>query len=245
MKNKYFLIVVVPCFNEAKRLELIKWIEYIQSHPDYFFIFVNDGSHDETAIELEKLSPNNNLKILDHQNNQGKADAVFSGISFATMHYDYEFIAFIDADLSVPLCEIDRFSNILISNPDLVLALGSRVQMLGKKIKRNLMRHYVSRVIATFVCKILDEPVYDTQCGLKVFRKNIIKNVFNEPFISRWLFDLEILARYKVVNGSKEFNEKLIEVPVIEWIEKENSNVSYLHFFSILSDLIKIKRKYF
>jgi glycosyltransferase involved in cell wall biosynthesis len=240
------VVIIIPCFNEAKRINSTQWINYIQDHPNYFFVFVNDGSKDETAVIIEAIAKKyKNIEIITDPKNQGKASAVRKGILYSFQKYSFELIAFIDADLSTPLAELDKFEHILLANKQVDILLGSRVQMLGKKIQRNLFRHYIGRIIATFICKILNEPVYDTQCGLKMFRKNIAYDLINEDFICKWLFDVEILARYKIKYGSKSFNEKLMEIPVKEWTEKQNSKLRYYQFMSIIFELIRIKRKYF
>lgn len=246
LKTFYDVVVIVPCFNEAKRMEFIPWIDFITTRPHFLFIFINDGSVDETGqVLIKNISTFSNVVLIQNTKNEGKAGAVRSGILHAYTHYNYQYISFIDADLSSPLTELDRFASILNEKTSIDFILGSRIQMLGKKIKRNLFRHYIGRVIATFICRILNEPVYDTQCGIKMFRKEILNQLVQQPFLSRWLFDVEILARYKVLYGSTAFNEKIIEVPVKEWIEKEYSKLRYYQFPIILFDLMKINQKYF
>jgi len=223
-----------------------EWFDYIEAHHSFLFLFVDDGSRDNTAAVLKNFSANHsNIEVVHNPENCGKGSAVRRGILHAIHNYSFDCIAFIDADLSTPLPELDRFIIMLNSNENIDFLLASRVQMLGKKIKRNLFRHYIGRVIATFICKILDEPVYDTQCGLKMFRKNIAGELIQDAFITKWLFDVELLARYKLKYGSGAFNERLVEVPVNKWTEKENSKLKYYQFTGIVSELLKINNKYF
>lgn len=246
MKLHFSVIIIIPCFNEAKRLDKNKWTDYISTHPNFLFLFVNDGSGDTTAnVILLMQEKYDNVRLIHNEKNQGKAGTVRTGMLYAQEKFLFEAIAFIDADHSTPLQEIDRFAVMLKKNPEIDMILGSRVQMLGKKIHRNLFRHYIGRIIATFICKILDEPVYDTQCGLKIMKGNIVPALFKEDFISRWLFDVEILARYKLMFGSVGFKEKLLELPVNEWTEKEDSKLKFYQVFAIVFDLIKINKKYF
>lgn len=240
------LVVIIPCFNEGRRLEYNEWFGFIESHPSFLFVFVDDGSIDNTAFLLKDFSSrHSNITVVYNSKNCGKAGAVRNGILYAEHNCSFDNISFIDADLSTPLTELDRFLSILRSNEHVDFLLGSRVQMLGKKIKRNLFRHYIGRGIATLICRILDEPVYDTQCGLKMFRRPIANELILEEFITKWLFDVEILARYKKKYGSGAFNQRLLEVPVSQWIEKEKSKLRYYQFFGIMTELLKINHKYF
>lgn len=246
MNTPFKLIVVIPCFNEEKRLNLNTWFEYISSHTEYNFLFVDDGSNDNTYSILEELNIKySNIAVLRNDKNLGKSAAVRNGILHAHKNFQFDFIAFIDADLSTPLTELDRFLFLFNSNKKIDFILGSRVQMLGKNINRNLFRHYIGRIIATFICKILDEPVYDTQCGLKMLKKDLAIELVNDTFISKWLFDVEMLARYKSIYGSALFKENLLEVPVLKWTEKSDSRLKYYEFLKIITELRKIKKRYF
>jgi len=246
LKPHFTLVVLVPCFNESKRLHLDTWSCYITAHPAFLFIFIDDGSSDQTQHVLQTLAANHqNIRVLHNRHNEGKASAVRSGMLYAAEACVFDAAGFIDADLSCPLSELDRFTAILNTNAAIDMVIGSRVQMLGKNINRNIFRHYIGRVIATFICKILDEPVYDTQCGLKLFRNNIASELMQEPFSSKWLFDVEILARYKIKYGSLKFKKRLLEIPVTEWKEMENSKLKFYQIFAIIYELIKINRTYF
>lgn len=246
MDHHFQLVIVIPCFNEGKRLIHNEWFDYIQAHPQFLFLFVNDGSIDDTSGILKSFaSKHTNIEILHNSKNCGKSGAVRNGILHAHNYFQFDAIAFIDADLSTPLTELDRFLSILYSHESTDFLLGSRVQMLGKRIKRNLFRHYIGRGIATLICKILDEPVYDTQCGLKMLKRSVAIELVRDQFITRWLFDVEMLARYKTKYGSVSFNTRLLEVPVLKWTEKDNSKLKYYQFVNIIQELLKINRHYF
>ena len=106
-------------------------------------------------------------------------------------------VGFFDADLATPLGTIDDFLAVLRTRPDVEFVLGSRVMLMGRDIRRKATRHYVGRVFATAVSLALDLPVYDTQCGAKVLRANAATaTLFDTPFRSPWIFDVELIARY-------------------------------------------------
>lgn len=245
MKEPVATILVIPCFNEELRIIEQDYLDFSLAHPQHLILFVNDGSTDKTKLLIEKLvSKRPNIQLYSHNKNGGKAAAVRNGVGYAIENYDFRYIGFMDADLSTPLSESIILENELESNPALQIVMSSRVQMLGKTIKRNLFRHWFSRGIATLICKVLDEAVYDTQCGAKLFSRASAERLFSEKFLSSWLFDVEILARHKNITG-KDFKHTVKEIPVSQWTEKQNSKLRYLSVFKLLHDLYKIKKKYF
>lgn len=246
MKSVYSIILIIPCFNEEKRLNLKFYQQFLSENPDFFLLFVDDGSNDNTKSVLENLlSPSINFDVLPLSKNSGKGEAVRQGILHSLEFFSFNYIGFADADLSTPLNEFLVFRNNIESDRNIEIILGSRVQMLGKEIQRNLFRHWLSRIIATAICKVIDEPVYDTQCGAKLFSRNTANHLFQEKFISKWLFDVELLSRYKRKHGSEEFKRTIIELPVSKWTEKGKSKLRYRYIFSILYDLLKIRKHYF
>lgn len=242
---KKSIILIIPCFNEEKRINSEEYLNFLKNHPDIALIFVNDGSTDNTLRILEKLSDSTeNITFLNLEKNKGKGEAVRKGFIYSQSKYEYDFIGFTDADLSTPLVEFENFLSIFKANPQVNIVMGSRVQMLGKNISRNIYRHWFGRIIATLICKILNEAVYDTQCGAKLFRSKYSEALFINTFISKWLFDVEILARYKN-QLNKSISQTIIECPVNSWIEKEGSKLKYHYIFRIILDLLKIRQYYF
>ena len=100
-----------------------------------------------------------------------------------------------DADLATPLSTIPEFIEKFQSSRALVAVCGSRILRLGASIQRLVFRHYLGRVFSTVASNILNIPVYDTQCGAKLFRTEHAELIFSEHFISRWFFDVELFAR--------------------------------------------------
>lgn len=246
MKAPITTILIIPCFNEELRINEQQYLNFLELYPDHLILFVNDGSTDNTELLLRKLlTKRANARLFSHKKNRGKAEAVRNGVEHALKNFSCRYIGFMDADLSTPLSECIAFEKEFEKNPELEIVMGSRVQMLGKTIKRSLFRHWFARVIATLICKVLNEAVYDTQCGAKLFSKASAERIFQGKFLSSWLFDVEILARHKKIAGDKNFRYSVKEVPVSEWTEKENSKLRYHNVFRILLDLYKIKATYF
>ncbi|MDD5150199.1 MAG: glycosyl transferase family 2, partial [Flavobacterium sp.] len=94
------------------------------------------------------------------------------------------------------------------------------------------------------ISNILDIKVYDTQCGSKLFTKEISEELFQKEFISRWLFDVEIFYRMIHFFGKEKAIEKMREVPLKLWVEKGDSKVKFTYGFKLWFDLFEISRKY-
>lgn len=236
-------IVVVPCYNESKRLPQDAFLDYVERHDDVAFLFANDGSRDNTLEVLQSLTARHErLLLLDIQPNGGKAEAVRKGMLYAAEHYKPEYIAFWDADLATPLDEIKPMVEWADRGYDAIM--GLRLMRLGAKVKRKPMRHYLGRCFATVASLMLDLPVYDTQCGAKLFRTEVVEAIFPEQFITRWLFDVELLARYKKVYGKERAISKIYEFPLFQWQDIDGSQLKSRDFFKAPVELMKIKRKY-
>ena len=236
-------IIVVPCYNESRRLRQDDFLHYVEQNPDVAFLFANDGSKDNTLDVLQQLcSRHERLLLLDLQPNGGKAEAVRRGMLHAASQYNPEFIAFWDADLATPLSEIEPMVQWAERGYDIVM--GLRLMRLGAKVRRKSSRHYLGRCFATVASMMLRLPVYDTQCGAKLFRTHVVNEIFQEQFITRWLFDVELLARYKQRYGVEQATCKIYEFPLFQWEDVDGSQLKSRDFFKAPLELIKIKRKY-
>ena len=167
------LALVVPCYNEATRLDPDAFLRFVDTHPGVRLVLVDDGSVDATGEILERMraaSPEA-VTTLRHSPRRGKGEAVRAGI-LAGVAERAALVGFVDADLSTPLRAIDDFLAVLRDRPAVEFVLGSRVMLMGRDIKRKATRHYLGRVFATAASLALDLPVYDTQCGAKMLRVN-------------------------------------------------------------------------
>lgn len=241
-------IIVVPCYNEAKRILSDQFADFVDSCSDVDLLFVNDGSRDATAEVLDGLVARDpkRFSVLHQRTNRGKAEAVRVGMNEAFAR-GADFAGYFDADLSTPLCEIPRLLAILADRDETQLAMGARVQLLGRNIERNPLRHYLGRLFATLASLTLDLRVYDTQCGAKLFRVSpLTKAAFEAPFLSTWIFDVEIIARMITeTRGTTVRIEDLIcELPLTQWKDVAGSKVSILYFGRALVEMWRIYRRY-
>jgi len=231
------ICLVIPCFNESERLGIEEIIKFSSK---YYFLFVNDGSKDNTLDILKNIS-HENIFILDLPRNLGKAEAIRRGFLYLKeipIYNELDWIGFWDADLATPLYEVQNFLIFAKSfNPNAKAIFGSRVRRLGSKIIRYPKRHYFGRMFATMVNLIFNVIVYDPQCGAKLFKKELIEKYFNEQFISSWIFDVEIILRMR--------EEYIIEYPLLEWRDIKGGTLKISSVvFRVLKDIIKLIRRY-
>jgi glycosyltransferase involved in cell wall biosynthesis len=240
------IMIVVPCYNEELRLPIDQFLRFL-GESQVRFVFVDDGSRDKTLDRLESLRKGreDRVFVLRSPANQGKAEAVRMGINFA-LEQNAEYAGYWDADLATPLDAIAQFMAVFAERPDLDMVFGSRVKLLGRHVHRRTGRHYLGRVFATVVSVMLRLPIYDTQCGAKIFRVGLAtRGLTGEPFRTRWVFDVELLARYIRQQGSSATAaQRIYEYPLDTWEDVGGSKVKPFDFFVALRDVIRIYWKY-
>lgn len=238
--------IVVPCFNEARRLRAEAFRDYCARVPDVDFLFVDDGSRDETLAilrELERALPGR-ASVLALPRNQGKAEAVRQGMC-AAFKSGAALVGYWDADLTTPLDEIARLRAVLATHSGVELVLGARVQLLGRLVRRSPIRHYLGRVFATGVSLFLRLPIYDTQCGAKLMRNRAeLAALFDEPFCVNWTFDVELLARVIRLRGRAVARDSLYELPLERWEDVAGSKVAPGDFFVAFAEIARLWRRY-
>ncbi|HVA88825.1 MAG TPA: glycosyltransferase [Chloroflexota bacterium] len=242
------LILVIPCYNEAERLEVDALAAWRAPGYRIHLLLVNDGSTDNTLGVLESLRARapDRIEILDLTPNRGKAEAVRQGMLRACAQ-DPDYAGFWDADLATPLVEVSRFLTVLDSRPEIDMVFGARVKLLGRLIHRKVYRHYYGRILATAISILLNLGIYDSQCGAKLFRvQPDITEIFARPFLSRWLFDVEIIARYGRIlqPRGRRLAEVIYEIPLREWRDIGHSKVRPRDALLAYMDLARIYFRY-
>jgi len=156
---------------------------------------------------------------------------------------DRDFIGFLDADGAFSLAEVERFIGIArryaphhgMSKPDAIFS--SRVKLSGRQIDRNLGRHFVARVIHTLLGIRHKNLPYDTQSGLKIFRCSPdLVQVLRVPFATRWLFEIEMILRFR--SSCRAF--VIREEPLEEWRDVAGSTITSREFFRIAIEFLKV-----
>jgi dolichyl-phosphate beta-glucosyltransferase len=238
-------VLVVPCFNEEGRLDRAGFLEVARA-PGFSLIFVDDGSSDGTLRVLEELRAEapDRVRVLPLEKNGGKGEAVRQGM-LEGLTGKAQIVGFADADLATPPDELVRLRDVLEAS-DLSVLVGSRVMLMGTDIKRQLMRHIVGRAFATVAANVLKMPFYDTQCGAKYFRNSpTLRAALAEPFVSRWVFDLELLGRLHIGTGGAPpiAMEKFREETLRRWVAVADSKLSLKAMGNALVDLAWIDRE--
>ena len=184
--------VIMPCYNEGKFIAqniTITFEELKKLVNNFEIIAVNDGSTDDTLKEIKKVAlENSSVKMINCEKNQGKGNALKQGVMAA----QGEYIIFLDSDLDLHPSQLNRFFQILIdTNSDAVI--GSKLHPESE------LNYPIIRRIFSFsyyiVLKILfNLNVRDTQTGLKLFKTNVLKPVFEKICVKGFAYDIEVLA---------------------------------------------------
>jgi glycosyltransferase involved in cell wall biosynthesis len=237
--------VVVPCYNEAERLDTNAFAELCGQVDQ--IVFVDDGSSDATAQVLTRLVAEmpNCCVLLRQATNSGKGEAVRAGL-LAAIANGADLVAYYDADMATPPDELFRLLRTAQENPQHLAVLGSRVSLLGHDIDRHVVRHLLGRLYATAASLALNVAVYDTQCGTKVFQvTNTLRQALEQPFPDRWSFDVELLARLFHPRHPVEALkiDEIVEVPLRSWRDIGGSKVKLSSAVRATAALIGVRRR--
>jgi glycosyltransferase involved in cell wall biosynthesis len=234
--------LIIPCHNEAERLKIENLQELWRGLSDLNIYLIDDGSTDRTKAMIEDLAAKNPQRChgVYLWPNSGKGEAIRQGMIEA-LKENPDWIGYADADFATPAYEILRLFEMTKDQPADAL-LASRVRLLGREIERKVLRHYFGRVFATIASLTLKLPIYDTQCGAKVFRSNrALRDALALPFRSRWAFDVELIGRLKVLSD-RDWRNIFVEVPLMEWRDVKGSKLRFTAMLKAGADLLSIGR---
>jgi CheY-like chemotaxis protein/glycosyltransferase involved in cell wall biosynthesis len=233
--------VVIPCYNEEERLLSDEFTNYINKNSGYHLCFVNDGSTDETLKILKQLQKGREdfITVYDCEKNGGKAEAVRLGMLIMAKKEDLDYIGFLDADLSTDLADFDDLVK-TIETSEFKIVSGSRISRMGADITKESARQIISLTINFIIRKILSMDFKDTQCGAKIFHKDVINVAFGKKFVTQWIFDVEIFRRVTQYYGLKKTKKILCEQPLKRWIHADGSKLSMKDSVKIIGQLAQI-----
>jgi glycosyltransferase involved in cell wall biosynthesis len=248
-RNATTCAVIVPCFNEADRLKVDTFAEFVCDTEDIELVFVDDGSSDATLQSAQSVSEKagSSVSVLRLERNCGKAEAVRQGMLFAAQR-DFSAIAFWDADLATPLETIPDFLDILSKHTTVEVVWGTRLPLLGHTIDRDAIRRQTGRLFSASSAAAVGVGIRDALCGAKMFRTGpILDAILAQPFSSRWIFDVEILARLDVLLksiGGPSVSRALYEFPLDAWYEIAGSRLRMTDFLRATVELTDLCWRY-
>ncbi len=228
--------IIIPAFNEEKRLAstLDKIYGYLSAKDwQYEVIVVDDGSLDKTkeVALASSLNKSGKLILLQNHKNMGKGYSVKAGI-FASK---FEYTLFSDADLSTPIEEVEKLSFYISSGFD--IAIGSRsIPGSDVKVHQPFYRESMGRLFNWLVQFFVFKGIIDTQCGFKLFKSRVAKELAACLAIDGFSFDVEML--YLALKRGYQVKE----VPVI-WLNSSASRVNpVIDSAKMFWDILRIKR---
>lgn len=235
MRNTIFLSVVIPAFNEEKKIgKAITQIRkfFKKKKASFEIIVVDDGSFDKTAREARKAGKKlKHFRVISHMVNKGKGAAIKTGV----MASKGKFILFSDADLSTPIGEFERLWRFVESGFDVVIA--SRGKKESKILRhQGTFREFLGRSFGVLTKTLVLRGINDPQCGFKLFKGDLGRKVFSKVKTNGVLFDVEFLLL-----AQKE-GARIKEVPVI-WKHEPDTKIQYnfLSSLSVFLQLMEIK----
>lgn len=227
MQNK--LVLIIPCYNEARRLSEI-YFRDLQQELACDLFFVNDGSTDATTEKIATFRfP---LSFLDLKLNVGKAQAVTLGM--AQVKDGYKWIGVCDADGAISIEDWKSAFKFMLEEDSIDCVSGARVLLAGMPLTRKLSRKWIGRIIATYVSLVIRIQIYDPQSPCKIYSNKAISNMRFEDFKTKWFLDAEILLQ-KNLSGVK-----IKEFPLSNWNDIEGSHLSFRSIFQVLWDCLQL-----
>jgi len=248
-KNKFIqdkvVGVVIPCYNEEKRLMSDEFQKFVNSNLSYHLCFVNDGSKDNTLDVLYDLKKQNEgrISVYNCEQNGGKAEAVRLGMLHLAKQQQFDYIGFLDADLSTNFEDFDALVD-TIKNSNFKIVSGSRIIRMGAEIEKGSARAIISKTINFIIRKTLGMDFKDTQCGAKIMTKDVVEDTFQTKFLTKWLFDVEIFMRMRQKYGLEKAKTLLCEKPLNRWVHMDGSKLSFKDSFKILGQIAQIALHY-
>ena len=237
MSDLPYLSIVVPAYNEARRLPptLSKLEEFFRGFTrSYEVLIVVEQSGDGTLEIASRItSQQAHFQVIDNRVQRGKGHAVRSGMNRARG----EFVFYMDADLSVPLPEVAAFLRHWEENPEIDVLIGNRRHALSRITRRQA---WLRRTMGQVFNKILHErglaSLHDTQCGFIAFRRKACREIFSRQTLDGFAFDVEVLLL------AERLGFRIADLPV-EWINSAESKVRIVRdSLRMLTDTLSIRK---
>jgi len=229
-----YLAVVVPAYNEEARIlpTIRRMQEYFATQPySWSVLIVSDGSTDRTEeMVREAASQDPRIHLLAYHPNRGKGYAVRRGM----LEADGEWLLFSDADLAAPIEEVAKLLDAVAGG--VPIAIGSRPLRESRlEVRQPWYREFMGRAFNKAVQLLAVRGIADTQCGFKLFRRDVARDVFRRVKLDGFGFDFEALMI------ARDLGYSIAEVP-IRWSHQEGSKVRLLRDgLGMLGDLVRLR----
>lgn len=227
------LSVVMPAYNEAQHIvsNLLETIDTLAGTcPDFEIVIVDDGSADNTYLHPVELLAElgDNIRIVRYHKNAGKGNALMCGFD----HCAGDIVAFLDADMDLHPAQISSLLEILETRP-VDVVIGSKWHRRSK-INYPWIRKAWSFGYYLFVRLLFGLPLRDTQTGLKVFRAQVLRDVFPRILAKRYAFDVEVLV------NAHHLGYKIADAPVTLQFTRTSGRVKIADVWTAFLDTLAI-----
>jgi glycosyltransferase involved in cell wall biosynthesis len=219
--------VVIPAYNEARRLPstLAAWRSFLTAQPfDWELLVVDDGSSDTTAL----VAAGPNTRVLSLRPNRGKGCAVKAGVLAAAG----EVIAYVDADLNIAPSHLLSALEHVAAGADLVAGRRDLAEYAGAEGPARLLAGGLVQLTRRV---LVMSAIRDTQCGFKVFRRELARAVFERMRICSFAFDIEVLFL------AVRLRARVVEMPVATTYRAESTFSVRRHLPRFLADIVRIR----
>ena len=234
--------IIVPCFNEQQRFPTEYWREILTAENNIKWLFVDDGSFDGTYKILKEVCAGTSAQVVHLPRNTGKGNAIRYGLlEMLQKDSSIEILGYLDSDAAFSKEDIFRIADLTVEklnesvNNQLDAVISSRVSLAGRQISRKVSRHYLGRIIVTLLMNKWSDSPYDTQSGYKLFCNSVaFRASIENKFLTRWLFDVEILTRIGIYNKGRL---SIWEEPLFFWKDVNGSKLKLRYLHSIFLEL--------
>ena len=230
--------IIYPIFNEEKRLrktflDIIKF-EKSNKYLKKEYIFVNDGSLDQTLSVIKNEFRNNKnikIKLVSYNKNMGKGYALKRGVQIAKN----DWVLTTDADCSVSNFQLIKWIQKKYLDQNNLIYFGSRNHPLSI-VKKKTLRKIVGIIFKFVIRFFFSIKISDTQCGFKLYKLNAARKIFKKISTNDYMHDVEICII------AKKLNIEIKDLP-LKWTHVDQSKINFIQdFFNVAFSLIKISR---
>lgn len=235
------IAIVVPCFNEELRLPREYWKSLVSVESNIHWLFVDDGSSDGTTKVLKEICDGTLAQILKLSANQGKGNAIREGfIKVIAQDLEINFIGYLDSDGAFSINDVMRLAK-MANESSFDAIISSRVSLSGRLINRKSSRHYLGRLIATYLTRNWEDAPYDTQSGYKLFANTeSFRESIKVEFSTKWFVDVELITRIGVSNKGLL---NLWEEPLLSWKDVDGSKLKARKICALVVEIVFARRQ--